>query len=223
MVPSSFPRLAVWPTALALAVLVALMGTPTAPAFDAPAGPPDRVVLRGAAHHRLGSAQAPVVMVELSDYECPFCRAYQAEVFPVIKARYIDTGKVQYQLRDLPLDIHAHAILAAEAARCAAAQGHFWPMRAALSRSQAHLSAERFTALARETGLALGPFQACLDQHRYAAAVRADLADALAAHIYATPSFVIGRPVKGGVAGFLVSGGNQSALVEKLEQALQGN
>jgi protein-disulfide isomerase len=194
--------------------------------LDVPAPPPpsrsgDHLVLRGRGHHGLGSLPASVVMVELADYECPFCRQYHEQVFPQIKARYIDTGKVRYVLRDLPLDIHAQAFAAAEAARCAGAQGRFWPMRAALSDNFRQLSPERFAALAGEVGLARASFEACLREHRFAAAIRADVADALAARIYSTPSFVIGRPVAGGVSGVVVVGGAASALTRALDAALR--
>jgi protein-disulfide isomerase len=216
--------------AVSLAVLVAARGTAVEPSslMDVPAlAPPsrsgDHLLLRGRGHHGLGSPQAAVVMVELGDYECPFCRRYHEQVFPQIKARYIDTGKVRYVLRDLPLDIHAQAFGAAEAARCAGAQGRFWPMRAALSDNYQQLSPDRFAALAGQVGLSRAAFDRCLREHRFQAAIRADVADALAARIYSTPSFVIGRPVADGVSGVLVvGGGDASALTRRLEEALRG-
>jgi protein-disulfide isomerase len=74
----------------------------------------------------LGRAGAPLTMVEFTDYQCPYCRRFQAEVWPQLKREYIDTGKLRYIARDLPLQFHASAAPAAEAAHCAGEQGKFW-------------------------------------------------------------------------------------------------
>ena len=75
-----------------------------------------------------GEEGAPVVMVEYSDYQCPYCVKYINESFPQIEKDYIDTGKVRYLFRDLPLPFHANASAAALAARCAGDQGQYWEM-----------------------------------------------------------------------------------------------
>src|ERR1700741_1407020 len=67
----------------------------------------------------LGSATAPLTMVEFTDYQCPYCRRFQAEVWPKLKRYYVDTGKLRYIAPDLPLEFHAAAAPAAEAAHCA--------------------------------------------------------------------------------------------------------
>src|SRR6476659_2383693 len=66
----------------------------------------------------LGSKDAPLTMVEFTDYQCGFCRHFHLTTFPEIRKKYIDTGKVRFVTRDLPLDFHANAFPAAEAARC---------------------------------------------------------------------------------------------------------
>jgi len=161
-------------------------------------------------------------MVEFTDYECPFCRRYHRDTFPLLKQRYVDTGKVRYVVRDLPLDIHPGAVVAAEVARCAEAQGRFWPMRDALLDNREELSAARVAALAAEVGIAAPPLQACLDSHRFEADVKADLADARAAGLDRTPSFVIGRERAGAVSGVRMVGAQPAAtFAARLDELLR--
>ena len=70
-----------------------------------------------------GDANAPITIVEFSDYECPFCARFWSKTFPSIVSNYIDTGKVKFHYRDFPLGFHQNAQKAAEAARCAGEQG----------------------------------------------------------------------------------------------------
>jgi len=70
-----------------------------------------------------GNADAPITIVEFSDYECPFCERFWSQTFPSIVSNYIDTGKVKFHYRDFPLGFHQNAQKAAEAARCAGEQG----------------------------------------------------------------------------------------------------
>src|SRR3989338_5451600 len=94
-----------------------------------PPAPPAKVKVRSDGPYWLGKADAPVTVVEFTDYQCPFCRRFHQSAFEEIKKNYIDTGKVRFVSRDLPLDIHANAARAAHAARCAGEQGKFWEMR----------------------------------------------------------------------------------------------
>jgi protein-disulfide isomerase len=96
----------------------------------APASPPsppqasEPVDIRIAADvHALGRLNAPVTMIEFTDYQCPFCRQFHRETFQALKKEFIDTGELRYVSRDLPLPMHKHALKAAEAARCAGDQG----------------------------------------------------------------------------------------------------
>src|ERR1035441_4839957 len=77
----------------------------------------------------LGSKEAPLTIVEFTDYQCPFCQRFHTTAFPELKKNYIDTGKVRFYSRDMPLDFHPDAMRAAEAARCASDQGQFWRLR----------------------------------------------------------------------------------------------
>src|SRR5437763_9129515 len=77
----------------------------------------------------LGSKDAPLTIVEYTDYQCPFCQRFHVTAFTELKKNYIDTGKVRFYSRDLPLDFHPNAMRAAMAGRCAADQGQFWKLR----------------------------------------------------------------------------------------------
>lgn len=74
----------------------------------------------------LGNPGASVVMLEFSDYQCPYCRTFWSDAFPKIKRDYIDTGKVKFVYRDFPLDFHPASVLTAQASECAREQGKFW-------------------------------------------------------------------------------------------------
>ena len=73
----------------------------------------------------LGSKTAPLTIVEYTDYQCPFCQRFHVTVFAELKKAYIDTGKVRFFSKDMPLDFHPNAMRAAMAARCAGEQGKF--------------------------------------------------------------------------------------------------
>ena len=113
---------------------------------NAPSGPAHaKIDLSG--FQMLGSKSAPVTLVEFTDYQCPYCRQFHVSVFNELKKNYIDTGKVRFYSRDLPLDqIHPNAMRAAEAGRCAADQGQFWSMRDLMGSNPDKLDLENLVA-----------------------------------------------------------------------------
>lgn len=139
-----------------------------------------------------GAANAKVAIIEFSDYQCPFCGRYEKDTYVQVIKDYVDTGKVKYVWRDLPLDMHPNAQKAAEAANCAAAQGKFWEMHDRLFTNQQALAAADLTKHAEALNLNVGQFQTCLDSGRYAADVQADMADAGKMGINGTPTFLFG-------------------------------
>ncbi len=145
-----------------------------------------------------GPADAPVTVVEFSDFECPYC----ARVGPTLKQVLDHYGEqVRLVFRHYPLtSVHKHAQDAAEAALCAAEQGKFWEMHDALFADQKDLSVARLKATAGTLGLDQAAFDQCLDSNRQAEAVAADVRDAMKAGVTGTPAFFInGRPVTGAV------------------------
>lgn len=186
------------PLMLLLALGAACASSPPQPA-------PSRQV-PSADFNVLGREDAPVSIVEFTDLQCPYCARFATQTFPEIKRNYIDTGKVRFASRDLPLPFHAFAVTAAVAARCAGEQGRFWEFREALFAGQSRLGTAPYDELARHFGLDADRFDACRRDGRQEANVRADLALARSQGIDSTPSFVIGRVVSGNFVGEIFSG-----------------
>ncbi|MGH9404620.1 MAG: DsbA family protein, partial [Terriglobia bacterium] len=143
--------------------------------------------------HGLGRSSARVTLVEFTDLQCPVCRRFQTTTFAEIKKDFIDTGKINFITRDLPLPMHAYALAAAEATRCAGDQGKFWQFRGAVLGDAAPPAPDVLSAHAKALGLNVEQFQTCLTGAKYNAAIQADRADAAALGIRGTPGFVIGR------------------------------
>ena len=154
----------------------------------------------------MGNKDAPLTMVEFTDYQCGFCQRFHLETFPEIKKKYIDTGKLRFVSRDLPLDFHSNAFHAAEAARCAGDQGQFWLMRNTLVANASKLAAEQIQGYAKALNLDLAAFRSCMETGKHSEAIRKDVALAASLRIDGTPSFVIGKSTPEGVSGTLVVG-----------------
>ena len=90
----------------------------------------------------MGSEKAPLTIVEFTDYQCPYCQRFHLTTFTALKEKYIDSGVARFYSRDLPLEMHRNALRAAEAARCAGEQGHFWEMRNLLQSNSDKLELE---------------------------------------------------------------------------------
>jgi len=161
------------------------------PSTDTPATVDDDAVL--------GEEDAPITLIEFTDYQCPFCGRHFTQTHNQIKANYIDTGKVKLITRDFPLSFHPHAQKASEATECADDQGKFWEMHDLLFEQQASWSnttdaPATFKGFAADLGLNAGTFDSCLDSGKYAAEVAKDMADGSAAGIDGTPGFWILGP-----------------------------
>ena len=166
-------------------------------------------------HPRRGPAQAPVTIVEFSDFQCPYCR--QAETtLREVRRRYGDQVRLVYM--DFPLKSHAGAMDAALAARCAGEQGHFWEYHDALLGDQSQLSIIPLTNLAGQLGLDTASFSSCMSERRYEDAVRADMAAGANAGASGTPSFLVnGRLVRGAPSYAELSAMIEQALRQKRE------
>ncbi|MCS7220600.1 MAG: thioredoxin domain-containing protein [Anaerolineae bacterium] len=157
-------------------------------------------------HAYRGNPEAAVVMVEYSEFQCPFCGRHERMTAPQIREAYIQTGKVLHIFRDFPLEnIHAQARKAAEAARCAGEQGaeQFWAMHDLLFEradqwAEQPDAADRFKSYARELQLDHEVFNECLDSGRTSPAIDADLKAGLAQGVQGTPTFFLnGYPIVG--------------------------
>lgn len=154
----------------------------------------------------LGSADAPVTIIEFSDFQCPFCRKLWRDVLPQLKKDYIDTGKVKFVYRDYPLTgLHEMAQGSAEAAECADDQGKFWDMHDKMFAEQEKKGAGTiaYTIIdlkkwAGQIGLNQSQFNDCLDTEKYKSEVEKDLADGTASGVRGTPAiFINGKLISG--------------------------
>ena len=142
-----------------------------------------------------GPVNAPITIVEFSDYQCPYCKLSVPTIKEILR-KYPDKVKVVY--RDYPGPNHPHAPLAAEAAQCAGDQGRFWDYHDSLFDRQTSGSGWNFSELAIEIGLNEDTFITCLNSRRYREEVAKDLRDGLRLGVTSTPTFFInGRPLVG--------------------------
>ena len=159
----------------------------------------------------MGPPDAPVTLIEFSDFQCPYCRRVQGVLKRLMTAYH---GQLKLVFRDFPLrQIHPEAQKAAEAAQCANDQGQFWPYHDRLF-ATTDLAIEDLKQYAVELGLDIEEFNTCLDSEKYRQEVQGDIDDALAAGVNATPSFFVnGLPINGAVPF--------ERFVEMVELALQ--
>jgi len=142
-----------------------------------------------------GPADAPVVLVEYTDYQCPYCDRAQPTI-NAVRERYGDS--VVHVFKNLPLPMHQQATLAAEAALCAADQGKFWELHDWLFANKNNISNDTLTAQAETLGLDVPVFTTCLDSRTHKAEVEADAKEAGTFGIRGTPGFVVnGRILTG--------------------------
>jgi protein-disulfide isomerase len=137
----------------------------------------------------LGPADAPITIVEFSDYQCPYCRRWHEEVYKQLLAAY--PGKIRMVYRNLPLtSIHPDAQAAAEAALCAGEQDAYWPFHNKLFSSDS-LNTQTFLQYAQDLSLNVEQFQACITDQKYKDAIQADSDFAVNLGVRSTPTFFI--------------------------------
>lgn len=185
--------------------------------------PPATARITNLAGYSLGKADAPLTMVEFTDLQCPYCRHFVLTSFDEIKKNWIDTGKLRFVTRDFPItDLHAQAMPAARAARCAGEQGKFWEMRIALLRNANLLSPAYISATASDLKLDAKAFAACTASTRFDADIQSDMQEGARLNLAGTPTFVIGRTANGSIEGPLVVGALPYAQFDaKLRQLME--
>jgi protein-disulfide isomerase len=147
----------------------------------------------------MGPDNAPVTIVEWSDYQCPYC----SKVEPTIKKVMADyPSKVRFVFRDYPLPFHEHAQKAAEASHCAEAQGKYWPMHDAMFEHQDQLEVDALKKLAKSQGLDSGKFDACLDKGEMKDKVAANEKAGAAVGVQGTPHFFVNGHVLNGAVPY---------------------
>jgi len=159
----------------------------------APLVPLDQIALTIDKAPMRGNAASPVVLVEVSDFECPFCGRHVRQTAPLLEKDYVDSGKIRHAFINFPLASHRNAFRAAEAGLCAGDQGKFWELHARMFASQKQLAPALLPALAGSAGVNGEQLRSCLDSGRKRDQVSSDQAMAQRAGVTATPTFFVGR------------------------------
>jgi protein-disulfide isomerase len=139
--------------------------------------------------HLLGPSHAAVTVVEFGDFECPNCKQ-AAPAVKLLLERFEE--RVRFVFRHFPLtEVHPHALMAAQAAEAASAQGQFWPMHDLLFENQTHLKAQHLRGYAERLGLDMARYTAEMDDEIYLQRVRENMESGRQSGVRATPTFFI--------------------------------
>lgn len=155
----------------------------------------------------LGDKDAPLTIIEFSDYECPFCKRHFDQTYPTLKKNYIDPGKVKLVYRDLPLPFHdPMATIEAQAANCSREQGgdsvYFKYHDEIFTRTKSNgngLAKDNLYTIAADLGLNSTGLKSCVEAEKYTEEIKKDLSDASSAGANGTPTFFIGKSTLDGV------------------------
>ena len=162
--------------------------------------------------HVKGEEDAPVTIIEFSDFECIFCASFYTGALQEINTQYIETGQVKLVYKHFPLlSRHPNAQKAAEAAECAAEQEKFWEMHDTIFENQTAIGVAALKGYAEDLGLDTAQFNECLDSGKYAQKVMDDLALGSASGVSGTPGFFINGDEVSGAQPFA----NFQAIIEK--------
>ena len=168
----------------------------------------------------MGSKDAPITIVEFTDYQCPYCLRFTKTTFPLLKRKYVDTGKVRWVALNLPLAFHKDATKAAQATHCAGEQGKFWEMREELFKNPKQLNLSYLPAHAATLSLDIPAFNACLQSNRHLDDIAKEAKDANAVRLTGTPSFIIGKTTSDVISGPVIIGAQPmnkfDAAIDKL-------
>jgi protein-disulfide isomerase len=170
----------------------------------------------------LGSKDAPLVLVEFTDYQCPYCKNFHETTFAEIKKTYVDTGKLRFVSRDLPLDFHHSAAGAAQATHCAGEQNKFWDMRNLLITNAPLLGADAIFGYAQQLSLDMDKFKACVAADKYLLAIQKQVAELNALGITGTPTFVLGKANGDFLEGLLLVGAQTYTVFDNRIRDLLG-
>ncbi len=158
-----------------------------------------------------GDPNAPIKIDEYSDFQCPYCRNFYEQTEAQLMDTFVKDGTVYFTYHSFGEFIGSESAASAEAAYCAGDQNKFWEMHDMLFANQngeniGGFADRRLTAFAKQLGLDMNQFTSCFDGKNYAALIKKDGADGLAAGIKATPSFILSYTVNGKIITSLIEG-----------------
>jgi len=166
---------------------------------------PQKIDIATEGHPFIGKEAAPITIVEVTDYQCPFCKKFALEIFPKLKEKYIDTGKVKFVFRDFPLPYHPDAQKAAEAALCYYKEkGNYQDIYKKLFENNDALGIDKLKTYAKELGADKTKFAECLDKGEFSDQVKTSFEEVnqivqnSKIENFGTPAFFIdGKPLIG--------------------------
>ena len=144
-----------------------------------------------------GKADAPLTLIEYSDFTCGYCLKFFKETLPKLQATYIDTGKIKFVYRDYPRADRGVGVEAAVAARCAGAQGRYWAMHDRLFGEGSKLDSASFKTAAKSLGLDQAEFGKCFDERRHLESIFQDRREASRWGFHGTPGFILMQTLGG--------------------------
>lgn len=152
-----------------------------------------------------GDSAAPLWVVDVSDFQCPYCAEWQRNTHEALRAEYVRTGKVKLAFVNFPLEQHKHAMAASRAAMCAGVQGRFWPVHDAIFETQERWAAAAdaaplFESIARTAGVRIEEWKSCVTSDVMDPLIIADRQRAAGAGVQSTPTFIVGKLVLRGAA-----------------------
>lgn len=168
----------------------------------------------------IGNINAPLTMIEFTDYECPYCLRFYENTYPKLKKKYIDTGKVKLIIKDLPLRFHPQARKAAQATRCAGEQGKFIDLHILLYKNRKKLQEKYLSEYARAISIDVKRFNECLSSTKYFADIDRDVSEARKAGISGTPTFVLGATTENIIDGIRIIGAQRIEIFDRHIQKL---
>ena len=158
----------------------------------------DPALAAQAVGHLLGRPDAPVKIIEFSDFECPYCAQFATVTGPDVKKRLIETGEASFRYYDYPLAQHKNTMAASHAAACAEEQGKFWEMHDRIFAGQMDWNTQAtsnpkriFAGYARELGLDVPRWETCVNEERYLKKIQANKAEGDRRQINGTPTFFV--------------------------------
>jgi protein-disulfide isomerase len=204
---------------IAAVVVVALIVVAALVVLDRNAGSSQPQAGMAPLERSYGAADAPVVVVEYADFQCPYCRQFAMGAEQQLRKDYADKGKVRFVFRHFPF-IGEESLWAAEASECANAQGRFWDYHDKLfaeqgGENQGAFSRDNLKRFASELGLDTAQFNACLDSGQYKSQVQDEFNEARRLRIDSTPTILVDGHV-------VQNGGSYPVLQAAVEAALAG-
>jgi protein-disulfide isomerase len=140
-----------------------------------------------------GSEAARVVLVEFSDFQCPYCGRYVRDTLPRLNQDYVDSGKIRYAFRQFPLEgIHPNALNAAIVSSCATPRHQFWELHDQFFANQGALELPSLMSMAERAGLSDAAFKSCVETQAPLATIKGDQSEAVRVGFSGTPGFLVG-------------------------------